>query len=183
MKSWKVLSSEYLLKRWWLSIRVDEVQTGRGTVLSEFHMVESPDWVGVVALTADRQAVLVRQYRHGFGGTTLELPAGAVDQDEPPLEAAKRELLEETGYATDDWQLLDSVHPETSRHQHRAHLFLARDVSLVAAQKLDPTEEVEVCLVPIRTLDELLPQLPHGIHQLAVLLAGRAELSSRMSSP
>ncbi len=175
MKAWQVLSSEYLVKRRWLNLRVDRVQTARGLVLPEYHVIETSDWVCVVPITADDEYLMVRQYRHGVRRTTLEFPAGALDPGEQPLEAAKRELQEETGYEAEHWQHLLSVHPETTRHGHQAHLFLARGARQVAPQALDESEDVEVCLEPRRRRTQLVGEISHAVHVLALLLADAHE--------
>ena len=101
---WEILKSEYLFKRPWLTVRKDCVQLPSGQVNDEFYVLEYPDWVNVIAITKDGQYVMERQYRHGLGVTCYEVCAGVVEAGEPPLEAAKRELLEETGYAGGEWE-------------------------------------------------------------------------------
>lgn len=174
MRAWRVRKSEYLLKRRWLSLRVEEVETARGVVLPEYHVIEAMDWVCVVALTTDHNLVLVRQYRHGFGGTTLELPAGALDEGEEPVAAARREFLEETGYDAPEWRHLLTASPETTRHGHRVHCFLACGAKRVASQSLDESEDVEVCLRPALDVGLIIGELNHAVHIAALLLAERS---------
>ena len=97
-RKWKTLKSEYLIRRPWLTARRDTVELPGGSVNPEFYVLEYPDWVNVLAITSDDEFVMIRQYRHGLGQTRYELCAGVVDPGESPLEAAKRELSEETGY-------------------------------------------------------------------------------------
>ena len=87
-RKWKVLSTEYLFRRPWLTARRDVVQLPDGRVNPEYYILEYPDWVNVIALTADGQMVMERQYRHGLGKTCYELPCGVVEEGEAPLEAA-----------------------------------------------------------------------------------------------
>ena len=121
--NWKVLRERVVLERKWLTITEQRVALPRNVEL-EFHLVSSPDWTSVLALTPERQVVVVEQYRHALQGISRELPAGVIDPGETPLQAAKRELLEETGYASDDWRVLSVVRTEPVRHhQHRTFLF------------------------------------------------------------
>ncbi len=173
MEPWRVLHTRYLLKRWWMNLRVDRVQLPDGTEIEEFHVVEYPDWACVVCLDREGHLVLVRQYRHGIGRTLLECPAGAVGPAEEPLAAAQRELLEETGYAAEEWIYLGRCAPEPSKHTNYAHLFVARGARPVQPPQLDHTEDLSVHRVPI---EEAFRQaedgdLAHGIHLTALFWA------------
>ncbi len=92
--------------------------------------------MNVIALTDREDVVLIRQYRHGIGEVTLEIPGGLMDADEP-LAAAKRELLEETGYRAEEWIDLGYVHPNPAIQNNRCYTFLALGAKLAGAQSLD----------------------------------------------
>lgn len=171
VRPWKILNSQYIWQRPWFTLRVDRVQTGRGVVLEEYPVIESRDWACVVAVTKERQLVLVQQYRHGAGQLTLELPAGGVDDGENPEVAARRELREETGYAAERWEHLLSVSPETTRRPHRSHWYLALDAEQVGEPEPEPSEDLEVVLRPVLGARTLVTELSHGIHIAALLLA------------
>ena len=96
----KVLSSRYAFADRWLRLRSDDVLLPGGQLLSCCTVFEYPDWGDVIALTAELNIVLVDQYRHAVGQIRTEFPAGVVDDGEEPMAAIKRELLEETGYAS-----------------------------------------------------------------------------------
>jgi|LNAP01.1.fsa_nt_gb 8-oxo-dGTP pyrophosphatase MutT (NUDIX family) len=145
---WRVLQSSYSFKDKWLSLRSETVQLADGTVLSPYHLLELPDAVCVVALTSALEIVLVEQYRHGAKRVMTELPAGAVDAGEQPLQAIRRELLEETGFAGDDWRLLGTYPANGARHTNSVHAFLALDVREVDRQRLDRGELLVVCKLP-----------------------------------
>ena len=98
MAKWKVLSSEYLIRKPWLTARCDRLELPDGRIMPEYYVLEYPDWVNVIAITKDGKFVMERQYRHALGVEAYELPCGVMENGETPLEAAKRELLEETGY-------------------------------------------------------------------------------------
>ena len=96
---WKVLGSTITYQDPWIKVRSDRCVDGRGREISPFHVLEYPDWVNVVALTPQGEIVLVREYRHGAGEVVLGLPGGIIEPDgEKPSAAARRELVEETGY-------------------------------------------------------------------------------------
>ena len=95
-KKWTILKSEYLIRRPWLTARRDHVRFPDGRENPEYYVLEYPDWVNVIAITKDGHFVSVPQYRHALGMTSFELPCCVWDNSKEPLEAIKRELLEET---------------------------------------------------------------------------------------
>ncbi|MBI2962407.1 MAG: NUDIX hydrolase [Deltaproteobacteria bacterium] len=125
--------------------------------LHDFYVLDSPDWVNIIPLTADRQVVMILQYRHGIDEFTLEVPGGMVDEaDASPLEAGRREMREETGYDSEDVVPLGVIHPNPAIQNNRCHSFLARDVRLAGPVAFDTTEETEVVLVPLDDVPELI---------------------------
>src|SRR5580700_8272794 len=154
---WKTLSSKYLFTDNWLTLRADTCETPEGKVVSPYYVYEFPDWVMAVALTTDGKFILERQYRHAAGVTCIELPGGCVDAGDASLEAAlRRELLEETGYKFESVEFLARVSANPSTNSNWAHLYLATGGRLEREQKLDPNEEIEVCLYSYEELKELL---------------------------
>ena len=153
---WKVLSTEYLIRRPWLTARRDVAQLPDGRINPEYYVLEYPDWVNIIALTEDGQVILERQYRHGLGNTCYELPCGVIEKGETPLHAAQRELLEETGYAGGEWKHLMDLSPNLATSNNMAHSFVATGVRRVAGQSLDPTEDISVHLVSQDFVKELL---------------------------
>ncbi|HXZ84105.1 MAG TPA: NUDIX hydrolase [Myxococcota bacterium] len=121
-----------------------------------FYRIDSADWVNIVALTPRDELVMVRQYRHGEGRVTLEIPGGLVDPGELPAAAAARELLEETGYAARAVTRLGVVNPNPALFGNRTETFLARGVERVAEIQNGHTEETSVQLVPLAELPATL---------------------------
>jgi 8-oxo-dGTP pyrophosphatase MutT (NUDIX family) len=141
---YRVLSSRHVLKTPWIAVREDAFVTPDGTVHSPYYVAEYPDWVHVVAVDDAQRLLLVRQYRHGMGGVTLELPAGKIDDaDASPLEAAARELLEETGCAARTLRLIGTHWANPANQNNRIFTVLAQGVRRVQAPVDDPHERVE----------------------------------------
>ena len=157
-KKWKVLSSEYLVKRPWLTARRDVAELPDGRINHEYYVLEYPDWVNIIAITKDDQIVMERQYRHALGNTCYELPCGVIEAGETPLEAAKRELQEETGYAGGEWKEWMTLSPNPATSTNLAHSFLATGVEKVSGQHLDATEDIDVYLLSQDEVRELLAE-------------------------
>jgi len=119
----------------------------------EFFLLDCADWCNIVALTPDEQVVMVRQFRYGRAEETLELPGGMVDSTDPsPLEAARRELLEETGFVADQLTETGIIAPNPAMQRNRTWSFLARNVRAVAGTHQDDGEDIEVVLVPYQEI-------------------------------
>ena len=144
---WKVLDREYIIKRPWLTARRDKVELPDGRIIEEYYVLEYPDWVNVIAITKDGQFIIERQYRHGLGVNSIELPCGVMEKGETPLEAAQRELLEETGYGNGKWSKLMTIAPNPGSMSNLTHRFLAVGVEKISDQSLDATEELTVHLM------------------------------------
>lgn len=144
---WKVLKSEYLFRRPWLTARIDTVELPDGRVNPEYYVLEYPSWVNVIAITDDGMFVMERQYRHAMGITEYELPCGVVEQGEEPLHAGQRELEEETGYTGGKWTLLTVIGANPGSLNNLTYCYLAEGVRKTSSQKLDATEDLTVHLL------------------------------------
>jgi ADP-ribose pyrophosphatase YjhB (NUDIX family) len=127
--------------------RIDRLRNPRNDKIFERLVLESADWVNVVALDAQRRSVMIRQYRFGVGYTTLETPGGMVDPGEDSKAAAARELLEETGYESDQWTYLGAVEPNPAFHNHLCHHWLAKEVERTGEQDVGAGEMIAVELM------------------------------------
>lgn len=147
MKKWKTLSSEYLHRRPWLTVRKDVVQLPNGVIHDEYYVLEYPTWVNIIARTPDGKYVMVEQYRHGLQEIFTELVAGIAEPGEQPIEAARRELLEETGYGNGEWRLNMVICANPGSQNNLTYSFIADGVEKISEQHLDTTEDVEVKLL------------------------------------
>ncbi len=173
---WKVDTSETVLDERYLKIVRERVTTASGFVIPDYQLVVSPSWAATVCLTDRRELVLVRQYRHGHEGLSLELPAGILEPGEDPKDAARRELFEETGYEPETLELFWQARPEPARHRQLAHFAFARGAQKTRQQALDATEDILVELHPVKDLDRVIDQMVHAVHVAALLLAVRRGL-------
>ena len=139
----------------YFTVRSDKLRLPDGAVKDPYYVLERPDAAIVFPLTGEGEVVLVRQYRPAIARIELGLPAGLVEEGEEPEKTARRELLEETGYAGGKWELLGVVASSPSLKDNWAHLYLARGVSHDAPPQPDEYERVEVVLAPV---GELLPK-------------------------
>jgi ADP-ribose pyrophosphatase len=121
-----------------------------------FHRIGSGDWVQILPITVDDEAILVRQYRHGAQRITLEMPGGLIDEGEEPATAALRECLEETGYRAPAARPLGAVNPNPALFRNLLHSFYAPGAALEGVIKNTGTEITEVVLVPVSDLEDLL---------------------------
>lgn len=147
-----------------------------------FCTLRAPDWVNILAFTEQGLAILVRQYRFGTASVTLELPAGVVDAGESPLEAAERELREETGHTAREWVALGSCASNPALMDNRTHLFLAQGCERTHEPGPDQHEQIEVVLT---RRDDLLEQIrTEGVdHAIALATVTRWLLWERTGPP
>ena len=138
------------------SLRIDRAHSPRTRVAHDFYILESTDWVNVIPVTPQGEVVLIRQYRHGTREVTLEIPGGIVEPGDTPEAAARRELVEETGFKEREMILLGSVHPNPAFLTNRCFTFLAKDVVRTQAQEQDDKEDIEVEVRPLEEVPRLI---------------------------
>jgi 8-oxo-dGTP pyrophosphatase MutT (NUDIX family) len=169
IQPWTTESSTTLVADEWLTLRADTCRTEEGRVVEPYYVIEAPTWVSVLALTPDRRAVLVDEYRHGAGVVGLGLPGGVMDPEDPsPMDAAARELREETGYVPGQIVEVGRGWANWASHSNEVVYFLATDC--VRVGEPDDGEELEVVL---HDLDAVLRggMLQQSFHQANLHLA------------
>jgi 8-oxo-dGTP pyrophosphatase MutT (NUDIX family) len=122
----------------------------------DFFLLDSADWVNVIPLTADGRVILVKQFRMGTKGFSLEIPGGMLDDGDHPAGAAARELLEETGYAGEEPILLGVVHPNPAIQTNRCYTYLINNVVFKTSPRQDSTEDIQVQSAPLAHIPELI---------------------------
>ena len=129
-----------------------------GIEMDDYYVLEYPNWINVLAITEDGRFVIEKQYRHGTQSVDYELCAGTFEKGESALEAAKRELLEETGYTGGDWELYCISTPNPAAMTNTNYSFLARGVKYSGERYLEKTEDIEVHLVTFEKLKLLVKE-------------------------
>ena len=183
---WRVTASRHVHQDRWISLRADDCVTDEGAIIAPYYVLEYRDWVEVVALDAEDRVLLVRQYRHGLGDLSTEIPAGGMEPGETdPVAAAARELLEEAGCAG-QMALIGQTRPNAGTHANRIHIILARNVVQVAEPLDDPTERIARFWVPAGealrmalagelTVGMQVASLLRGLVQAGVVTIGTAD--------
>ena len=157
--AWKQIDKEYVLKNKWITVRKDQVLLPSGIRINDFYVIERPKLVHVIAITKEGKFVFEKQYRYAINRTCLEICAGMVEANETPIDAAKRELMEETGYSTDDWTLLGEYAVDPSNMTELSYSFLAKNVDKVSDPLLEKTEDIDTVLLSEK---EVLDALQSG---------------------
>jgi 8-oxo-dGTP pyrophosphatase MutT (NUDIX family) len=137
-------------------------------VLDPYYVIEESDWVHVFAISADAMILTVRQFRYAAEVFCTELPGGIVDPGEAPLEAAKRELREETGFEAGDWQEVGSTFANPARQTNKVHIFVATNLTK-GSPSLDQSEDIESSFMSV---SEIEAAIKSGLFSQALHVAG-----------
>lgn len=170
LQKWTVESSEIIVDAQpFLTLRQEKCRLPDGLVIPDYNVISEPDIVIALVMTPDEKVVLVEQYKHGIGEICLELPGGLSDGGEP-LAEIQREVREETGYASDNWQPLGRYINNPTRFDNHIHSYIALNAEQVTEQQLDPAETI---VVHTLSLDEVLEAVQGGrisaVHSIAVI--------------
>lgn len=136
-------------------------------------ILDAPEWVNMVVLTPEMDLVLIEQWRHGVERTTLEIPGGMVDPGESPLEAAQRELEEETGYTSSHWQKIGAIDPNPALQSNRCHTYLATNGVRSSTPSFDSNERCKLVLKPYKEADDMVKngEISHALVVVALYFA------------
>ncbi|NGM72582.1 NUDIX hydrolase [Sphingobacterium sp. SGL-16] len=170
MQKWKLLESKYIIQRPWATLRVDKLELPNGNIKDEYYVLEYPRWVNMVAITEDQKVLFVRQYRHGADEIMVELPAGVVEEGEELEAAARRELLEETGYAFDAIEYICELYANPATSGNLTYTYLLTGGRKVQEQELDNSEDIEVVEMSIEEARQFLfdNKIGQALHSAAL---------------
>lgn len=177
IEKWQKLASKYLVKEKWATLRVDTCKLQNDTIKDDYYVLEYPNWVNAIALTKDHQIIMVRQYRFAADIISLEIPGGVIDDGEAPETAIKRELLEETGYSFDSYELIATLYPNPATSTNQTFTYLLKGGIKTHEQHLDEHEILNVELYTIDEVKQLLKEnkIAQALHT-AALFYGLAHL-------
>ena len=154
---WETIGTRNVVADRWLRLDAETVRTPAGTILDPWWILDFPDWVLIVPITAHDELLLIRQWRQGARAFVLEIPGGVIDPtDADAAEAATRELLEETGHAAAALEFVGHLWPDPARNANRCHIILATGCTRVAEPAPEPGETIETVLVPLPQARALL---------------------------
>lgn len=178
MEKWKTDRSETLLDTEWVKVCKDSVRLPNGQEIDDFYTVTIRDAAAIVAVDEKGNLILKNEYRYCYGRSLIEVPAGTFEADETDgLAVAKRELLEETGYVSDDWHYLGATVESSAKLTNYMHIYFANHCRKVSGQHLDATEELDVLVVPLKQAVDMVMDneiccnsSAHGILRVARLL-------------
>lgn len=145
--SWKVIENRDILVDSRLRVSVQRLKLPNGKIIEDYYRIDSPEAVIIVAHTVNGKVVMSRQYQHGFGRVSVVLPSGTIEKEESPLQTAQRELLEETGYLSNEWQSLGNHVLHNNYGFCKVHFFFADNAKQTAKPHSGDLEEMEIILM------------------------------------
>ncbi len=173
IEPWSVVreNKEYKTPIFNLLKRTMRLQSDTEEMQGDFYVLKAPEWINMIAFTEEDEVLLVEQYRYGTREPTLEIPGGMVDPGEQPLDAARRELLEETGYRSERWESLGKVSANPAIMSNYAHLFIAKGCFYEGVVNPDTHERINVHKMPV---EEFLERVKEGAIHHAIVVAAVA---------
>ena len=181
---WEEISTEHIIKDEWIDFRRSTYRYPDGRSFSPYYSYSRRDYTVIVASDTEGNYLCVRQFRQGIKEVTTEFPAGGIEKTdgkqaeertsaEDALACAKRELMEETGYTSDDWTHLITIASYATISDNYAHVYLARNCRKAGEQHLDETEYLNVIKLTAAEIEELIHtgRFQQAVHVMAWLLA------------
>lgn len=170
IEKWKKISSKYLVRERWATLRVDTCELPNGTIKDDYYVLEYPNWVNAIAITKEGKMLFVRQYRFASEIISLEVPGGVIDDGENPEEGIKRELLEETGYSFDSCELIATLYPNPATSNNKTFTYLLKGGVKTHEQHLDEHEILNVEEYTIKEVKQLLKEnkIDQALHASAI---------------
>ena len=165
VEKWPTLQNETIADYYIFKVQETVKQSPRTQKKHTFFVLDSPDWVNVIPITAEGNVIMIHQVRHGTGEPTLEIPGGMVDEKEDPRLSAQRELLEETGYAAEQFLHIGSVTPNPAFLNNELHTFLALNARRVQQPVFDGSEDIIVEEIAVDQIPTLIDsgQIHHAL--------------------
>lgn len=192
--AWEEVYTEHIIQDEWIDFRRSAYRLPDGNVFEPFYSYSRKDYVVVVASDCDGNFLCVRQFRQGIRKVTTEFPAGGLERpdgreyrigtggafSEDALAAAKRELLEETGYSSCEWTHLITIPSNATIADNYVYVYLATGCRRVSGQDLDETEFLNVELHTKQEIEELIRtgEFQQAVHVMAWLLAQEKETAT-----
>ena len=146
IRKWKLQKRKKVFHSKFVNVYMDRVKLPNGRVIRDYMLVEKSDYVMVVATDIKNRIIIQREYKHGAGEIQFTLPAGLIGRGESPIEAAKRELEEETGYSNGKFTYIGMFTEYATKDLHKAYVVRASELKTKGAQRLEDTEDIEVKL-------------------------------------
>lgn len=178
---WETIKDKKVYETPIFSLHQKKMMPAGSKTPANFYVLNAPEWINVIALTKKQEIVLVEQYRHGVDTITLEIPGGMTDPGETPMEAARRELSEETGYSSSTWSSLGKVSSNPAILTNYTHLYVAEECEQTLNQHTDGHEDINVHILPVGRFLKLVEtgDIHHSIVVAAVakLFLKRPELA------
>ena len=170
IKDWQVLNRKLINDFGIVKIHTKQARSPRTGEVRDILAIDFPDWALVLAITPEKEVVMVNQYRHGIEQVCLELPSGLIDPgDSSPEVAAQRELLEETGYRSSGLIPLGECYPQPAVLSNRCYFFLAENAEKIQEPQMDEGEDIEILKFPLDDIGSMIEkgEINHGMVLLA----------------